>query len=56
FPLCLAWAITIHKSQDLILPQAVINLENKEFKTGLTFIAKIRAKYMFTAKINGRTQ
>ena len=35
----LAWAITIHKSQDLTLDRAVINIGKKEFSTGLTFIA-----------------
>ncbi|CAG8597262.1 6136_t:CDS:2, partial [Cetraspora pellucida] len=39
FPLCLAWAITIHKSQGLTLSQAVIDIGNKEFAIGLTFVA-----------------
>ncbi|CAG8666979.1 16356_t:CDS:2 [Cetraspora pellucida] len=38
FSLCLAWAITIHKSQGLTLQHAIINLGNKEFATGLTFV------------------
>ena len=37
-PICLAWAITVHKSQGLTLPKAKINIENKEFKAGLLFV------------------
>jgi len=45
FPLCLAWTITIHKSQGLTLQHSVINLGNKEFATDLTFvgISRVRA-------------
>ncbi|GES92107.1 ATP-dependent DNA helicase Pif1-like [Rhizophagus clarus] len=38
-PLCLAWAITVHKSQGLTLSKAKINIGSKEFAAGLTFIA-----------------
>ncbi|CAG8579395.1 346_t:CDS:2 [Cetraspora pellucida] len=42
FPLCLAWAITIHKSQDLTLLQTVLDIDNKEFAIGFIFIAVAR--------------
>ncbi len=38
-PICLAWAITVHKSQGLTLPKVKIDLRNKEFAAGLSFIA-----------------
>ena len=38
-PICLAWAITVHKSQGLTLEKAKIDIENKEFAAGLTFVA-----------------
>jgi len=38
-PICLAWAITIHKSQGLTLPKAKIDLGNKEFAASLSFVA-----------------
>lgn len=38
-PLCLAWAITVHKSQGLTLSKAKIDIGSKEFAAGLTFIA-----------------
>ncbi|GBB92624.1 hypothetical protein RclHR1_20340003 [Rhizophagus clarus] len=37
--LTLAWAITVHKSQGLILPKVVIDLDNKEYVTDLSFVA-----------------
>jgi ATP-dependent exoDNAse (exonuclease V) alpha subunit len=40
----LAWAITIHKSQGLTLPEAVIELGPKEFTAGLSFVAISRVK------------
>ncbi|CAG8717670.1 1091_t:CDS:2 [Ambispora leptoticha] len=45
FPSCLAWAITIHKSQGLTLPQTVLDIGNKEFVIGLTFatVSGVRA-------------
>ena len=43
-PLSLAWAITVHKSQGLTLPKAVIDLEKKEFAAGLSFVAIFRVR------------
>ncbi len=37
-PICLAWAITVHKSQGLTLPKVKIDLRNKEFAAGLSFV------------------
>ena len=39
FPLCLAYAITVHKSQGLTLSQAVLNLNQREHCLGLSYIA-----------------
>ena len=43
-PLCLAWAITVHKSQGLTLEKAKINLGSKEFAAGLSFVAVSRVR------------
>lgn len=43
-PLALAWAITIHKSQGLTLEKAVIDLGNRDFSSGLSFVAISRVK------------
>lgn len=43
-PVCLAWAITVHKSQGLTLPKAKINLGNREFAAGLSFVAISRVR------------
>ncbi|KAJ7933180.1 hypothetical protein B0H13DRAFT_1498629, partial [Mycena leptocephala] len=39
-----AWAITIHKSQGLTLKKAVIDLGDKDFSSGLSFVAISRVK------------
>ena len=39
FPICLAWAVTTHKSQSLTLKKAVVDLGKKEFAAGLSFVA-----------------
>ena len=44
FPVDLAWAITIHKSQGLTLDKAVIDLGDKERSLGLTYVALSRVK------------
>jgi len=41
-PIRLAWAITVHKSQGLTLEKAQIDIGNKEFAAGLTFVALSR--------------
>ena len=35
----LAWGITIHKSQGLTLEKSVVELGEKDFSAGLTFVA-----------------
>ncbi len=44
-PISLAWAVTVHKSQGLTLPKAIINLGEREYAVGLSFVAvsQIRA-------------
>ena len=44
FPLNLAWAITIHKSQGMTLDKVVINLNNAKWTTGLEFVALSRVR------------
>jgi ATP-dependent DNA helicase PIF1 len=44
FPLRLAWAITIHKSQGLTLEKAKIQLGESDFSAGLSFVAISRVK------------
>lgn len=43
-PLTPAWAITIHKSQGLTLERAVVDLGEKDFSAGLSFVAISRLK------------
>ena len=43
-PICLAWAITVHKSQGLTLLKAKIDLGSKEFAAGLSFVAVSRVR------------
>ncbi|GES94081.1 ATP-dependent DNA helicase Pif1-like [Rhizophagus clarus] len=43
-PLCLAWAITVHKSQGLTLSKAKIDIGSKEFAAELTFIVVSRVR------------
>jgi ATP-dependent exoDNAse (exonuclease V) alpha subunit len=40
----LAWGITIHKSQGLTLDKAVVELGDKDFSAGLTFVAISQVK------------
>src|ERR1044072_1075854 len=43
-PLCLAWAITMHKSQGLTLEKAKIDIGKREFVSGLSFVAVSRVR------------
>ena len=43
-PLKLAWALTIHKSQCLTLPKAVIDLGKSERTPGISYVAISRVK------------
>jgi ATP-dependent exoDNAse (exonuclease V) alpha subunit len=38
FPLRLAYAITVHKSQGLILSRAILNLNQREYSVGLSYV------------------
>jgi ATP-dependent DNA helicase PIF1 len=44
FPLRLAYAITVYKSQGLTLLRAVLCLEKKDFAIGLSYVAISRVK------------
>jgi ATP-dependent DNA helicase PIF1 len=44
FPLKLAYAITVHKSQGLTLPRVILNLAQKEHSLGLAYVAVSRVK------------
>lgn len=37
-PVCLAWAITVHKNQGLTLQTTIIDLSDKEFIASLSFV------------------
>jgi hypothetical protein len=39
FPVVLAYAITVHKSQGLSIDKAVLNITDREFVPGLTYVA-----------------
>ncbi len=43
-PLRLAWAVTIHKSQGLTYDQIVVDMGNRAFSPGQTYVALSRAK------------
>ena len=44
FPLTIAYAITIHKSQGATLDQAVVDISCKDFQPGLTYVAVSRVR------------
>lgn len=46
FPLDIAFAITVHKSQGMTLDQAVMDISRKEHTPGLTYVAVSRVRSM----------
>ena len=44
FPLTIAYAITVHKSQGATLDQAVVDISVKDFQPGLTYVAVSRVR------------
>jgi hypothetical protein len=44
FPLTIAYAITVHKSQGATLDQAVVDISVKDFQLGLTYVAVSRVR------------
>jgi hypothetical protein len=45
FPLMLAWAVTVHKSQGLTLARAVYDAGGDEWAVGMTFVALTRVRH-----------
>ena len=43
-PLTLAHAVTVHKAQGATLPKAAVDLEEREFAAGMSFVAMSRVK------------
>ena len=50
-PLKLAWALTIHKSQGLTLPKAVIDIGKSEKTPGISYVAISRVKSLSSCLI-----
>ena len=50
-PLTLAWAITIHKAQGMTMDRVTIDLGQKEFSSGLTFVALSRARTFYGLRV-----
>ena len=54
FPLSLAYAITIHKSQGLTLPKVILEFTQDEIISGLTYVAFSRVRKLSDLLISGR--
>jgi hypothetical protein len=46
FPLCLSYALTIHKSQGQTLDKVVVDIGQKEITAGMTFVALSRVRHI----------
>ena len=44
FPITLAYAITVHKAQGISVKRAVLNIANRDFTPGLTYVAVSRVE------------
>ncbi|EED13562.1 conserved hypothetical protein [Talaromyces stipitatus ATCC 10500] len=44
FPIIVAYAMTVHKAQGITVDQAVLNITNRDFALGLTYVALSRVK------------
>lgn len=44
FPLAVAHAVTVHKSQGLTIDRAVMDISSREHQSGLTYVAVSRVK------------
>ena len=44
FPIVLAYAISMHKSQGLTLKHIIMDISKRDFQTGLTFVRISRVK------------
>ena len=44
FPICVAWAITIHRSQGLSLEAAIVNIGQSCFEPGMAYVALSRIR------------
>ena len=55
FPLKLAWAITIHKSQGLTLKNAVIDIGDSDIASGCTYVALSRLETLGGLYFKGKT-
>jgi len=52
-PLSLSWAVTIHKSQGLSMDRVTVDLGEREFAAGITFVALSRAKRLDGLRVVG---
>lgn len=53
FPLVIAYAITVHKSQASTLEKVVLDIGTKEFVSGLTYVALSRVKSLAGLMFDG---